>query len=152
MIASALDFEKLNASMSTIAPVANKFGFSVEATTALLGQLSNAGFDASSAATATRNIFLNLADSSSKLAKRLKEPVKDIPSLLKGLKQLKNEGVDLAQALELTDKRSVAAFATLLEGTELFGQLTTNAITLRSSETASAESSEEVFDSVGVTL
>lgn len=117
-VKSALDFEKLSNSMSTIAPVANSFGFSLEGTVSLLGDLSNAGFDASSAATATRNIMLNLADASSKLGKRLKEPVKDIPSLVKGLKQLKGEGVDLAGALELTDKRSVAAFSTFLEGTE----------------------------------
>ena len=116
--ASALDFAKLNNAMSTIAPVANSFGFSVEGTTALLGQLSNAGFDASSSATATRNILLNLADSNGKLAKSLKEPVTDLPSLVKGLKQLKSEGIDLGEALELTDKRSVAAFSTFLDGAD----------------------------------
>ena len=115
---SALDFEKLNASMSTIAPVAASFGFSLEGTVALLGNLSDAGFDASSAATATRNILLNLADANSKLGKSLKEPVTDLPSLVKGLKQLKSEGIDLGEALELTDKRSVAAFSTFLEGTD----------------------------------
>lgn len=115
---SALDFEKLNNSMSTVAPVANAFGFSVEETTSLLGELSNAGFDASMAATATRNILLNLADANGKLAKRLKEPVKDLPSLVKGLKQLKDENIDLGEAFELTDKRSVAAFSTFLEGTD----------------------------------
>jgi len=115
---SALDFDKLNASMSTIAPVAAKFGFSLEGTTALLGSLSDAGFDASSAATATRNILLNLADTNGKLAKSLKEPVTDLPSLVKGLEQLKSEGIDLGEALELTDKRSVAAFSTFLSGTE----------------------------------
>lgn len=66
---SALSYEKLQASLSTVAPVAAKFGFSIEDTLALLGKLSDAGFDASSAATATRNIFLNMADSSGKLAK-----------------------------------------------------------------------------------
>lgn len=115
---SALSFEKLNTAMSVVAPVANKFGFSVEETTALLGELSNAGFDASSAATATRNIMLNLADANGALAKRLKEPVKDLPSLVQGLNQLKSEGIDLGEALELTDKRSVAAFATFLGGTD----------------------------------
>tara|TARA_R110000787_G_scaffold7178_1_gene24691 strand:+ start:12668 stop:16162 length:3495 start_codon:yes stop_codon:yes gene_type:complete len=115
---SALDFQKLSASMSTIAPVANAFGFSLEGTVSLLGNLSDAGFDASSAATATRKILLNLADSNGKLAKSLKEPVKDLPSLVKGLKQLKDEGVDLGEALELTDVKSVAAFSTFLEGTD----------------------------------
>jgi TP901 family phage tail tape measure protein len=112
---SALDFEKLSGSMSTIAPVAKKFGFELEDTVALLGQLSDAGFDASSAATATRNILLNLADSNGKLAKSLKEPVKDLPSLIRGLKQLKGEGTDLGKALELTSTKSVSAFATFLE-------------------------------------
>ena len=83
-----------------------------------MGQLSNAGFDASSAATATRNILLNLADANSDLAKRLKEPVKDLPSLVRGLEQLKSEGIDVGEALQLTDKRSVAAFSTFLEGTD----------------------------------
>ena len=116
--ASALSFEKLNNSMSTIAPVAAKFGFSLEATVSLLGELSNAGFDASSAATATRNILLNLADTNGKLAKSLDKPVKDLPSLVDGLKQLTAEGVDLGEALELTDVRSVAAFSTFLSGTD----------------------------------
>lgn len=116
--ASALDFQKLSTSMSTIAPVAASFGFSLEGTTALLGQLANAGFDASSAATATRNILLNLADANGKLAKSLGRPVKDLPSLVKGLKELEKKGIDLGEALELTDKRSVAAFSTFLKGTD----------------------------------
>ena len=120
---SALDFSKLNSSMSTIAPVANALGFGLEDTVALLGNLSDSGFDASSAATATRNIMLKLADSSSVLGKRLKEPVKDLPSLVKGLRQLSSEGVDLSEALELTDVRSVAAFSTFLKGTDSLERL-----------------------------
>ena len=55
---SALSFSYLQNAMSTVAPVANAFGFKIEEVLALLGQLANAGFDASSAATATRNILL----------------------------------------------------------------------------------------------
>ena len=115
---SALDFNKLQASLSTIGPVANSFGFSVEETTALLGQLANAGFDASSAATATRNILLNLADSNGDLAQALGGPVTNLDQLVAGLRKLNSEGVDLAKALELTDKRSVAAFSTFLNGAD----------------------------------
>lgn len=115
---SALDFSKLQASLSTIGPVANSFGFTVEETTALLGQLANAGFDASSAATATRNILLNLADSNGALAQALGGPVKNLDDLVAGMKKLNAEGVDLAKALELTDKRSVAAFSRFLAGTD----------------------------------
>lgn len=115
---SALDFNKLQASLSTVGPVAHSFGFSVEETTALLGQLANAGFDASSAATATRNILLNLADSNGDLAQALGGPVQNLDQLVAGLRKLNSEGVDLAKALELTDKRSVAAFSTFLNGAD----------------------------------
>lgn len=115
---SALNFSFLQNAMSTVAPVANAFGFKIEEVLALLGQLANAGFDASSAATATRNILLNLADSNGKLAKSLGEPVTNLDGLIKGLKKLSDEGIDLAESLELTDKRSVAAFNTFLAGTD----------------------------------
>ena len=115
---SALDFHKLEASLSTVGPVANAFGFSLEETTALLGQLSTAGFDASSAATATRNILLNLADANGDLAKALGGPVTNLDELVNGLNKLNAEGVDLAKALELTDNRSVTAFSTFLNGSD----------------------------------
>ena len=112
---TALDFSKLETSLSIVGPVANSFGLSIEDTTALLGMLANAGFDASSAATATRNIILNLCDANGELAKALGEPVNNAEGLARGLQKLNAEGVNLAKALELTDKRSVAAFSTFLE-------------------------------------
>lgn len=115
---SALSFSYLNESLSIVGPVANTFGFSLKDTTALLGALANAGFDASSAATATRNILLNLANSNGKLAKSLGGSVKTFPDLIEGLKTLDERGIDLATTLELTDKRSVAAFNTFLSGAD----------------------------------
>ena len=115
---SALSFSYLESAMSTIGPVANAFGFSIEETTALLGALANSGFDASSAATATRNIILNMADSSGKLAVALGKPVKNLDELVGGLRKLEKEGIDLAGALDLTDKRSVAAFQTFIKGAD----------------------------------
>lgn len=115
---SALSFEYLNTALSIVGPVAKTFGFSVRDVTALLGSLANSGFDASSAATATRNILLNLADTNGKLAKSLNGPVKSLPELIDGLKKLHARGIDLAGTLELTDKRSVAAFNTFLNGAD----------------------------------
>lgn len=120
---TALDFSKLETSLSIVGPVAQSFGLSLEDTTALLGQLANAGFDASSAATATRNILLGLADANGDLAKALGKPEKSAEGLAQGLKKLKAEGVDLNKALELTDKRSVTAFSTFLENADTLGQL-----------------------------
>ena len=143
--ASALSFEYLNTAMSIVGPVANSFGFTIEETTALLGALANSGFDASSAATATRNILLNLADSSGKLALALGGPVNNLDDLVKGLKKLNSEGIDLNKALELTDKRSVAAFNTFLNGTDTVLALC-DAVT--GAEDAFNAMSEEMGDNV----
>ena len=142
---SALNFEYLNSAMSTVGPVANSFGFTIEETTALLGALANSGFDASSAATATRNILLNLADSSGKLALALGGPVNNLDDLVKGLKKLNSAGIDLNKALELTDKRSVAAFNTFLNGTDTVLALC-DAVT--GAEDAFNAMSEEMGDNV----
>lgn len=111
---SALSFSYLATAMPIVGPVAKAFNFTIEDTLSLLGKLADSGFDASMAATATRNIFLNLADDSGKLAKALGQPVKTLPDLVAGLLKLKEQGVDLNTTLELTDKRSVAAFNAFL--------------------------------------
>lgn len=115
---SALSFDRIQTSIGTVFPVANAFGLTVKDTTALLGALANAGFDASSAATATRNIILKLADANGKLAKAMGGPAKTFDEIIDGLISLRKSGTDLNDALELTDKRSVAAFAALLSGAE----------------------------------
>lgn len=115
---SALSFSYLQTAMSIVGPVAKTFGFSVRDTSALLGTLANSGFDASSAATATRNILLKLADANGDLAVALGRPVKTLPDLVSGLKELNSRGIDLAGTLELTDKRSVSAFNAFLRGAD----------------------------------
>lgn len=111
---SALSFSYLATALPIVGPVAKAFNFTIEDTLALLGKLADAGFDASMSATATRNILLNLADSSGNLAKALGKPVKTLPELVAGLITLKEKGIDLNTTLELTDKRSVAAFNAFL--------------------------------------
>ena len=113
---SALDFSKLETSISIVAPVAHAFGLSVEDTVTLLGSLANAGFDASSAATATRNILLNLADANGKLAKGLGHTARTFPEIIDALNECTEKGIDLNTTLEMTDKRSVAAFSSLISG------------------------------------
>lgn len=115
---SALNFEKIRTSIGTVFPVANAFGISLKDTVALLGALANAGFDASSAATATRNILLNLANANGKLARSIGGPVTSFEGFIDGLVELRNKGIDLNTTLELTDKRSVAAFNAFLSGAE----------------------------------
>jgi len=81
----------------------------------LVAQLSDAGFDASSSGTALRNILLNLADTNGALAQKLGGSVKSFDELIPALRQLRADGVSLNETLELTDKRSVAAFNRFLD-------------------------------------
>ena len=146
---SGLNMEFLDTAMSKVAPVAKQFGFSIEASTALLGKLADAGFDASTAATSTRSILLNLADGNGKLAKALGGPVKSLPDLVSGLKKLKAEGIDLASALELTDKRSVAAFATFMENADAAETLEK---ALKNSANAARDMAAKQLDTLGGSL
>lgn len=120
---SALDFQYLSGAMSTAGPIAKMYGFTIQDTTALLGELANAGFDASTAGTAIRNLFLNLADSGGELAQALGKPVHTLDDLVDGLKKLEQEGVDVQRALELTDKRLVSPFAKLMASADHIKEL-----------------------------
>jgi Phage-related minor tail protein len=55
---SSLDIDKFASAMSNVAPAAAAMGLTVEETTALIGTLTDAGIDASSAGTGLRNMFL----------------------------------------------------------------------------------------------
>jgi len=115
---SALSFGDFETALSTVGAVANAFGFKLEDTVALMGKLKDAGFDSSKASTALRNILLNLADSNGALAKKLGGSVKSLDQLIPALVKLKSDGVSLNETLQITDKRSVAAFNTLLNGAD----------------------------------
>lgn len=116
---SALSFDRIKYAMGTVFPIANAFGLEIEDATALLGALANAGFSAESAATATRNMLLNLADANGKLAKRTGGAAKSFDDIIDKLMLLHKEGADLSEIFELTDKRSVAAFSALMAGSDI---------------------------------
>lgn len=139
---SALSFSYLQTAMPIVGPVAKAFNFTIEDTLALLGKLADSGFDASMAATATRNIFLNLADSTGNLAKALGGPVKTLPELVAGLRKLREQGIDLNTTLELTDKRSVAAFNSFLTAADKI-------IPLREQVTGVGEELEDMAKTMG---
>ena len=121
---SALDMEKFAESMKMVAPVAASAGFQIEGTTAMLGQLADVGIHGSMAGTSLKNIFLKLADSSSALSKEFGGPVKSVGELIPKLQELKAGGMGLSEALALTDKRSAAAFLTLVRGSDDLEELT----------------------------
>lgn len=113
-----LDLEKFGVAMPKVASIAKTMGFSFEDTTTILGTLANTGMEASTSATALKNIFLKLADPTGALAKSLGRNITSVEELVPALKELEAKGIDVAGMLEITDKRSVAAFATMLSGSD----------------------------------
>ena len=115
---SALDMQKFSDSMKYVAPVAKIAGFGIEGTTAMLGQLANAGIDGSMAGTALRKIFLELSNESSKLSKKLGGSVSSVDELIPALQKLNKEGIGTAEMKDLVGQRAVSAFSILLSGSE----------------------------------
>ena len=96
---SALDMTKFETAMGSVAPVAKGAGASLEETTAILGVLVNNGVEASTAGTALRNIFLDLA--------------KEGKTMGEAMDEIKNSTNPLADAMEMFGKRG-ATVATIL--------------------------------------
>ena len=119
---SALSFDKLATAIPIVAPVAKQFGFSIEDTVTMLGKLSDAGMDASMAATATRNIFLKMADGSGKLSQAMGRPVHSVEEFGEALKEMKEKGMSLNDILKMVGVRSTAAFAVFADNADTLGK------------------------------
>ena len=115
---SALDIEKFQTSMTKVAPIASAAGISIETTTAIMGTLTDAGIEASIAGTSLRNIFLKMQDPASDLTKKLGFTVDSSADLERALNKLNDEGLSNAEMMELVDIRQVAAFTTMINGTD----------------------------------
>ena len=131
--ASALDFSKLATSISIVAPIAQSFGLTTSETAAFLGVLANNGFDASSAATALRNILLNLADSSGKLSKGIGHSAKSFDEILEAFGELQARGIKVDEVLAMTDKMSAAAATTIISSAEAVRELNTQLVNSKGS-------------------
>jgi TP901 family phage tail tape measure protein len=113
---SALDIERFRESIKLVAPIARAANIDLETTTALLGQLANAGLSGSIAGTALKNLISKLSDENSDLSKQLGFAVKNSDDLFLAFQKLAEMNIDLTEATELTDERSKAAFITLFNG------------------------------------
>ncbi len=142
---SALDIEKFQTSMTKVAPIAAGASISLEATTAVMGTLTDAGIEASIAGTSLRNIFLKMQDPASDLSKHLGFTVTSSEDLQRALDQLNAEGLSNAEMMKLVDLRQVAAFQTMIRGSKSVSDLT---FELEQSNGASAEMSRIVGDNL----
>jgi len=101
---SALDLNKFEVAMSAVAPVAATVGMTLEETTASLGVLVDAGFDASTAGTALRNILLDTQKAGI--------------SVSEAFNQIKASADPSSKALDLFGKRGAAVAITLANSTD----------------------------------
>ena len=85
---SALDLEKFQTSMTKVAPIAAGANISLEATSAVMGTLTDAGIEASIAGTSLRNIFLKMQSPTSDLSQHLGFTVNSSIDLERALQQL----------------------------------------------------------------
>lgn len=107
---SALDMTKLATALPVVSKTANVAGASLEQTTAMLGVLSDTGIDASTSATALRNIFLETAKSGTTLEDAFAQ-----------INQSTNKN---ATAMQLFGKRGATVAITLAENTDKTKSLT----------------------------
>ena len=121
---SALDIEKFQTSMTKVAPIAAGANISLEATSAVMGTLTDAGIEASIAGTSLRNIFLKMQDPTSELSKHLGFTVSSSEDLQRALTQLNEEGLSNERIMQLVDLRQVAAFQTMVKGSTRVDELT----------------------------
>ncbi len=115
---SALDIEKFQTSMTKVAPIAKSAGFSIEDTTAIMAQLTDAGIEASIAGTSLRNILLKMQDPNSDLVKSFGKTIHSLDELVPALKKFSEEGGDLAKIMEVVDLRQAAAFEQMITSKE----------------------------------
>lgn len=133
--ASSLDMEKFKTAMAAVAPIAKTMGFSIEETTAMIGSLTDAGLDASTAGTSLRNMML--------------EASKQGLTWQEALDKVNNSTDKAGTALELFGKRGVAAGVILAENQKKVGDLTES---LEDSAGAAEKMAEVQRDTLGGAL
>jgi len=113
---SNTSLEQLGAAFKFVGPVAKSLGFDIEETSAVLGVLGNAGYQAEMGGTALRNIMLALVAPAGNMGKLMKELGVDTEEL----------GVDFASSKNALDSLGVTikdANGDILPFTDILGQI-----------------------------
>ncbi|MAG59897.1 phage tail tape measure protein [Candidatus Woesebacteria bacterium] len=89
---SALDLNKFSEAMKYVAPVSKVAGFSVQETTAILGQLANSSIDGSMAGTSLRVVLMEMSISGSKLSNVFGKSINNFEEFVQVLHDTKKQG------------------------------------------------------------
>lgn len=122
---SKATIDKLGISMSYVGPVANSLGYSLETTSAILGELYNKGFDASKAGTALRGSLSRLMNPTAQVKENLAQlgmTVEDVdPTMHKFtdiLARLRENGMTTAQAMKIFGTIAAPAMLSITDSTD----------------------------------
>jgi len=107
---SALDIEKFAEAMKFVGPAAKASGISIERTTAILGQLADAGISGSMAGTSLRQIMLALSGESGTFSEKIERAAES--------------GLTLAGAADEVQKRAATALLVMAEGVDTIDDFT----------------------------
>ena len=129
---SALDLNKFQVAMSSVAPVARNAGVTLQETTSMLGVLANNGVEASTSGTALRNIFLELA--------------KQGMSFDDAMAQINGSTNANATALELFGKRGAAVASILARNQDAVAGLNSELLKSEGSAQAMAEIMDQTLE------
>ena len=129
---SALDLNKFQVAMSSVAPVARNAGVTLQETTSMLGVLANNGVEASTSGTALRNIFLELA--------------KQGMSFDDAMAQINNSTNANATAMELFGKRGAAVASILARNQDAVAGLNSELLKSEGSAQAMAEIMDQTLE------
>ena len=133
--ASSLDIDKFSSAMSNVAPAASAIGLTVEETTALLGSLTNAGIDASSAGTGLRNMFLSAKEQGI--------------TFDEALDKIANSSDKLGTSFDLFQKKGATLGVILANSRDKTDELTQS---LENSSGAAEEMADKQLDTLGGSL
>lgn len=106
---------QLGEGLKLVAPVAAGLGVSMEITTAAIGELSNAGLQASLAGTGLRRVLTELASPQKELQKLLGDTTLQADGFVAVMQKLRDANIDTAQAIEIFGQRGGPAFEVLLD-------------------------------------
>lgn len=142
---SALNMTDFSEAMKFVAPIAKSANIEIETVTALLGKLADSGLRGSIAGTGLKNLLAELSNESSGLAKKVGFAVKNSNDLTRAFEVLATKNIDLTEALALTDRRSAAAFTTLIRGAEDIKVLNQELINAKGAADKMADTMENNF-------
>jgi len=142
---SALDAVKFGEAMKFAGTIGKESGEEIEAVTAVLSVLADRAIDASMAGTTTRRVFLELADSSSKVSEALKKSGSSATTVEEKLKDLNKMNLSLTDTTDMFGIIASTAAKVLIENADSVSML---AEEYKNADGAAKQMAETMLDSL----